>query len=186
MMSPNARGGDRVTAEALNRFWDELGGAHPGGPARSEDRLEPGLTHAVRRLRQVDDTPRPEPAFAAQLWVDLMTSPAQATTPPVGSPGLAGRLSRWPRHRVLVEVTVAAALLLMVLGGGTAFNLPGAFDSAAPTAAASMDAPGSAAVAGECHNTVTPEPTQAAVTAQVRFAAPPAATVARTALPGDC
>lgn len=185
MMSPNGMGGmggDRRTAEALNHFWDELGGAHPGGPARPDERLDPGLTRSVRRLRQVDETPRPEPAFAAHLWAELMTAPATATP----SPGLAGSLVRWPRHRFLVEVTVAAALLLMVLGGGTAFNLPGGLDATAPTAAASA-APGHGAIAPAigCQHTVTPEPTRTAIATRTLTAAP-APTVARAALSGDC
>jgi hypothetical protein len=114
-----------------------------------------------------------------------MTAPAPAApAPPPAPSGLAGSLSRWPRHRFLVELTVAAALLLMVLGGGTAFNLPGALDSTAPTAAASA-APGHAAIATGCDHTVTPEPTQAAVATRT-LSVPPAATVARAVLPGDC
>jgi hypothetical protein len=189
MMSPNGSGGDRITADALNRFWDELGSAHPGGPARPEERLDPNLTRSVRRLRQVDEAPRPEPAFAARLWADLMTTPAPAAPAPASSPapsGLAGSLSRWPRHRVLVELTVAAALLLMVLGGGTAFNLPGAFDASAPTSAASAAAPGYAAIASGCNHTVTPEPTQAAIATGALSTAPPAATIAYATLPTDC
>lgn len=167
MRSRSGGAADRVTADALDRYWDSLSSAHPGGPSRPAELLDPALTDTVRQLRVIDPAPRPEPAFATRLWAELMASqdsPAAASPP---AAGVAGRLSALPRQRFLVEAAVAAALLIVVLGGGSALNLPAPLDPAAPTVAASAGVAGGAgmaAIAG-CDQTATPEPTRAAVAA---------------------
>lgn len=153
---------ERMSADALDRFWDGLTSAHPGGPSRPDELLDPSLQRSVRRLRLVDETPAPDPVFTARLRSELMTT---LPTPVVVSP-VAGsrRFGTLARRRVLVELVVAAALLLAVLGGGPVLKLPVSLDPAAPTVAASAAATGSAgfARAGACAQTVTPEPTAAA------------------------
>ena len=172
-------GGDRQRADALDRYWDSLsyshlGDTHPGGRSRPEEMLDPGLKHVVRQAQFVDDAPRVDPAFAGQLWADLMRQsappalPAARIVPSGPNGGLSGRISALPRHRFLVELAVAAALLVAVLSGGSALQLPVAFDPVAPTAAAEAVAPGVASVAPSpgCGQTVTPEPTLVAGAAQ--------------------
>lgn len=153
---------ERVTADALDRFWDGLTAAHPGGPSRPDELLEPSLQRSVRRLRLVDQTPGPDPVFASRLRTELTRrQPALVAIPPAFGGCRFGSLAR---RRVLVELVVAAALLLAVLGGGPALNLPVSLDPAAPTVAASAAAPGSAgfAAVAACALTVTPEPTSTA------------------------
>jgi hypothetical protein len=166
MMSPRGAA-ERVTADALDRYWDSLATAQvlgaSGGLSRPDELLDPTLTRSVRQVRMIDATPHPEPGFASQLWADLMAPQIIPSPAPPSSPTFAARLRALPRPRVLVELAVAAALLLVVLGGGAALELPVALDPAVPTAAASAGAAESGAVAGAttCPRTVTPEPTQA-------------------------
>jgi hypothetical protein len=152
---------ERMTADVLDRFWDGLTSGHPGGPSRPDELLDPSLQRSVRRLRLVDETPGPDPAFTARLRSELMTTqPAQLAVAAGGR-----RFGTLARRRVLVELVVAAALLLAVLGGGPVLKLPVSLDPAAPTVAASAAATGSAgfAASGACAQTVTPEPTVAAI-----------------------
>ena len=164
-MSPRSAA-ERATADALDRYWDSLVSARargtPGGPSRPDELLDPTLTRALRHARMIDPTPHPEPGFAGQLWADLMTGRQNLAPVPRPPLTLVARLRGLPRPRVLVELAVAAALLLVVLGGGAALELPVALDPAVPTAAASTGAPESEARAGigACLHTVTPEPTQ--------------------------
>jgi hypothetical protein len=185
MTLPSERRGDRRRADALDRYWDSLAqphqgvdGAHLGGHAQPEEMLDPGLKHAVRRVQLVDDAPPVDPAFAGWLWADLMRQsaapalPLAAAVPVAAAGGLSGRLTALPRHRVLVELAIAAALLVAVLGGASALKLPVAFDPVTPTAAAEAIAPSVASVAAGpgCERTVTPEPTLSAGAAEGRAA----------------
>lgn len=169
MRSPSGEATERAAADALDRYWDGLTLTHavttPGGPAPLDEALDPALTRSVRRLRLLDATPHPEPGFANRLWADLMTGQPSPAPVPQQATTVAGRLSSLSRHRFLVELTVAAALLLVLFGGGAALKLPVALDPASPTVAASAGASTTveAAVLSGCARTVTPEPTQAAL-----------------------
>lgn len=151
---------ERLTADALDRFWDGLTAAHPGGPPRPDELLDPSLQRLVRRLRLVDETPGPDSLFATRLRAELVSS---QVAPVAIRPSVSGRrFGSLARRRVLVELVVAAALLLAVLGGGPALNLPVSLDPAAPTVAASAASGGAGFAAGAaCTRTATPEPTSA-------------------------
>lgn len=174
MRSPSGDAAERAAADALDRYWDGLtltqAVTAPGGPAPLDEALDPALTRSVRQLRLLDATPHPEPGFANRLWADLMTGQASPALGPPPALTVVGRLGALSRHRFLVELTVAAALLLVLFGGGAALKLPVALDPASPTVAASAGASGTveAAVLTACARTVTPEPTLAALQ---RFAA---------------
>lgn len=162
MTSRKGAAAERITADALDRFWDGLTAGHPGGPSRPRDLLDPSLQRSVRWLRLIDATPGPDPVFASRLRAELIRS---QRAPVAISPAVDGRrFGCLARRRVLVELAVAAALLLAVLGGGPALNLPVSLDPAAPTVAASAAAPGNAgfAAGAACTQTTTPEPTVAA------------------------
>ena len=169
MRSPSGDAAERAVADALDRYWDGLTIAHTvtasGGPAPLDEALDPALTRSVRQLRLLDATPHPEPGFANRLWADLITGQASLAPVPSPAPTVVGRLSSLSRHRFLVELTVAAALLLVLFGGGAALKLPVALDPASPTVAARAGASGTveAAVLWGCGQTVTPEPTRAAL-----------------------
>lgn len=170
MRSPSGEAAERAAADALDRYWDGLTLTHAlttpgGGPTSQDEALDLALTRSVRQLRLLDATPHPEPGFANRLWADLMTGQASPAPAPPPAPSVVGRLSSLSRHRFLVELTVAAALLLVLFGGGAALKLPVALDPASPTVAASAatSATVEATVLSGCAQTVTPEPTQAAL-----------------------
>jgi hypothetical protein len=186
MKSPNG-GAERVTADALDRFWDSLVTAHarPGGPHRPDELLDPALTRTVRQVRMIDATPHPEPGFAGQLWADLMAGQLAPASPPAIP--MTGRLRALTRHRFLTELAVAAALLVVLLGGGAALELPVALDPAVPTAAASTGGESASEPVANlaCAGTVTPEPTRIARFATVAPTATTAPGPAVLALPAE-
>jgi len=101
--SPSGGARERATADALDRYWDAVTGAHPGGPSPAGEPLDPGLTGSVRRLHLTEAAARPDPVFAAKLRGELMAaSPAPAVATPAGVAGVGGRLIVWPRHRMWV------------------------------------------------------------------------------------
>ena len=169
MRSPSGDAAERAAADALDRYWDGLTIAQTWGvlsePAPRDEALDPALTRSMRQLRLLDAAPHPEPGFANRLWADLMAGQALPAPAPLPAPTVVGRISSLSRHRFLVELTVAAALLLVLFGGGAALKLPVALDPASPTVAAStaMFATVEAAVLPGCARTVTPEPTQTAL-----------------------
>ncbi len=66
--SPSGGARERATADALDRYWDALTVAHPGGPSPAGEPLDPGLTGACagstsRKRRPVPIRSSP-PSFA--------------------------------------------------------------------------------------------------------------------------
>ena len=132
-------------AEALDRFWDGLLRApavHPGGPPPLADGLDPTLAEAVRRLHADDDAPAPDAGFAVRLWQELVAATPVAPEPTPGPPrrdrsALGFVASPGGRGRLLVELAVAAALVVAIFGGGLGQSdfVPG-LGQGSPTASA--------------------------------------------------
>ncbi len=182
--SPNGGARERATADALDRFWDALTVAHPGGPSPADEPLDRGLTRSVRRLHVTEAAARPDPVFAARLRGELMAaSPEPAVAPPPIAAGVGGRLIVWPRHRMLVELAVVAALLVVILGGGAGSSLPVSLAPVSPTAAAGGQSPAGFGGGLACAPTVTPMPTHAVSGTTTALTTPvPTAPARRTAM----
>ena len=127
-----------AAADALNEYWDAL--VRPGSDvtlASLVESVDPGLSEAVRRVSARDDTPSPSPRFVAGLWSDLL---APRRPEPVRQPRRPPPAQRAPIERVarsrrpLVELVVAAILVVAFAGGLTDGLLPPPFVSGSPTA----------------------------------------------------
>jgi uncharacterized cupredoxin-like copper-binding protein len=119
-------------ADRLERYWDAAVRGAPAPP----DGLDPALIETIRRVRTVDDTPPPDPAFLARLEEELMHHPAAIPARRLGIPGdrapssLNGqgkelvapndRHGTTPRLRSPWSWLATAALVLLTLASGLA------------------------------------------------------------------
>src|SRR5262245_62751515 len=86
MMTPDAE----RHVDPLGRYWNEVVAGEPAAPSD----LDMELAATVRRLQSLGSSPTPDPAFAAQLWEDLMGTArlhALAGLSPFPSPGAVPR-----------------------------------------------------------------------------------------------
>jgi hypothetical protein len=117
---------DRGAADRLDRELDRTADTSPAGTGRPAG--DGALADTHRRVRALDTTPGPDPAFVRRLMEDLMS----ATTVPAGAAGYPTPNGRVPvgtgapsasshparaDHRRWRPLGLAAAVVLLALGG---------------------------------------------------------------------
>jgi len=165
---------DMDDADRLNAIWDRhttAGGGQPAAASQPADSGEAPLG-GVERFHAMDDTPAPDPTFAARLRRDLLEAPRAAPRRDSAQVGIVPGSGRpW-----LVELIAAAAIVLFLVGGQLTGHGFGTTFGPSPTMAA-HEATGTAPSSADCPGAVPATTTPAVLTM---------ATVAPThSAPGD-